>query len=212
MLVKNSYRLDRSFSIIRGCVNMRKQILRKNMIQQLKKLPEDERNAIQLSQQQLLFQSSLWKNALTIGITVSKGFEWDTKQIIRQGWKENKIIAIPKCNPFDKTMTYHQITTFEQLEVVYAGIEEPVIELTSPVKNEILNLCIVPGIVFDKNGYRIGFGGGYYDRMLPSIKAPTLSICSELQIVSSLPKESHDLPVDYLLTEKLIFLCISKSF
>ena len=201
MLVKNSYRLDRSFSIIKGCVTMQKQILRKNMIQQLKELSQDERNDIQLKQQHLLFQSKLWENVLTIGITVSKGFEWDTKQIIQQGWKENKVIAIPKCHPIDKTMTYHEITSFEQLEVVYAGLEEPVIELTRPVETDQLDLCIVPGIVFDKSGYRIGFGGGYYDRMLPSIQAPTLSICSDLQIVSSLPKESHDIPVDYLLSE-----------
>lgn len=181
---------------------MKKQKLRINMIQQINELPQYKRNDIQLKQQQLLFQLDLWKNASIIGITVSKGFEWDTKQIIQQGWKENKVIAVPKCYPTDKTMTYYQITSFEQLEVVYAGIEEPIIERTSPVKVELLDLCIVPGVVFDKSGYRIGFGGGYYDRMLPTTQAPTLSICSELQIVPSLPKESHDLPVDYLVTEK----------
>lgn len=175
------------------------------MIQQLNELSQDRRKSIQSKQQHLLFHSHLWKNSLTIGITVSKGFEWDTKQIIQQGWKENKVIAVPKCNPIDKTMTYRQITSFEQLEVVYAGIEEPIMEHTSPLENELLGLCIVPGIVFDKNGYRIGFGGGYYDRILPSIQAPTLSICSEVQIISSIPKESHDLSVDYLLTETRIY-------
>ena len=69
-----------------------------------------------------------------------------------------------------------------------------------------IDLLIVPGIAFDSEGFRMGFGGGYYDRFLQSFKGNTVSLAFQEQIVSNLPKEDHDIPVEKIITDEGIFI------
>ncbi|WP_226667434.1 5-formyltetrahydrofolate cyclo-ligase [Metabacillus litoralis] len=149
----------------------------------------------------------LWKQANTIAITISRGREVDTKSIILKAWKENKKIVIPKCNPQTKEMVFHHIESFDQLEEVYFGLMEPKIAETAVVRPEEIDLLIVPGICFDSKGFRIGYGGGYYDRYLVNFTKPAISLAFSCQLVNHIPKEAHDIPVTKILTEHEVITC-----
>lgn len=172
------------------------------MINQLKEIPIEMKQKILLRITKHLFSSSIWENAKIIGITYAQSFEWDTKLIIKQAWKQNKIIAIPKVNNQQKTLTFYTINDFNELSSGFQGIFEPDIHKEiKEIKKDEIDLLIVPGLYFDLAGYRIGFGGGYYDRFLTNFKNKTVSLLSEQQLVDSIIPEKHDLAVDYLITE-----------
>ncbi|NPA40925.1 MAG: 5-formyltetrahydrofolate cyclo-ligase [Aquificae bacterium] len=80
------------------------------------------------------------------------------------------------------------------------GIPEP--SFGKPVSPEEIDLAVVPGIAFDLRGYRIGFGKGYYDRLLKRVKAPKVGVAYSFQVVECIPADSWDVPIDILITEK----------
>ena len=138
----------------------------------------------------------------TIAVTISGFPEVETRHIIEAFWKMGKTVAVPKCEPAMRNMTFYAITDFSQLEKVYMGIEEPIAGRTEYVAKERIDVMIVPGVVFNEAGYRIGFGGGYYDRYLRDFRGETLSLAFEEQVVASIPVASHDIPVDIILTDE----------
>lgn len=149
-----------------------------------------------------LFSDSLWKESNTISITISRMPEVDTYQIIRRAWEEKKKVVVPKCYPTDKTMKYRVLNAFNELESVFYGLYEPIIDVTDEVEKEDIDLMIVPGQAFTTRGERLGFGGGYYDRYLEGYGGKKLSLAFQQQMVSSLPVESHDIRIDKIITEK----------
>ncbi|MBS4194686.1 5-formyltetrahydrofolate cyclo-ligase [Lederbergia citri] len=154
-----------------------------------------------------LFLTDEWKNAETIGITVSHFPEVDTWQIIRRGWEAGKKIVVPKCYPSENKMEFRQITAFDQLETVFFGLFEPKEAKTMKVENDEIHLLIVPGLVFNREGFRVGFGGGYYDRFLTGFNGATISLCFSMQISEKLPIENHDIPVGKIITEEEVIIC-----
>ena len=154
-----------------------------------------------------LYGTDEWKKAAVIGITVSHFPEVDTWQIIRKGWEEGKKMVIPKCIPASKEMMFRSISSFNQLESVYFGLFEPMEEETEAITRDAIDTLIVPGLAYDREGYRIGFGGGYYDRFLMDLKAKTISLAFQKQIESSLPRETYDIPVGKIITDQEIIIC-----
>lgn len=146
-----------------------------------------------------LYQSEEWIQSDCIAITISKDLEISTIPIIEQAWIEGKRVAVPKCHPHDKTMTFRFLFDFSQLEKVYNDLQEPIEAITEVALKEELDLIIVPGIAYDRLGYRIGFGGGYYDRFLQNYSGKTISLLFEEQFYNQLPYESFDLPVQKLI-------------
>lgn len=149
-----------------------------------------------------LYEESFWKEANTIGITVSKIPEVDTYQIIRKCWEAGKTVVIPKCIPIDRRLEFRTLTAFNQLESVYYGLLEPVPSMTEEVQPNEIDLLIVPGLAYTRRRYRLGFGGGYYDRFLQNYKGHTLSLAFQMQIVEEIPIEEHDLPVEKIITDQ----------
>ncbi|RWZ60073.1 5-formyltetrahydrofolate cyclo-ligase [Halobacillus fulvus] len=180
---------------------MNKSDLRKKAMNTLKALTSDERLSIEQGIYNHLFNSAYWKNAKTIGVTVSRGFEWETRPIIEKGWQENKTIVVPKCMPETKGMQFYILTSFDQLESVYFGLQEPDPELTLPVGKHTIDLLLVPGLLYNLEGFRIGFGGGFYDRFLTDYEGTSMLVASVMQQHEPLPVESFDQKVDFLLTE-----------
>lgn len=180
---------------------MKKKELRKNMREKLAKMELKEKEAFEKRVHDLLFASDLWKNAQTIGVTISKENEWDTRAIIEQGWKEGKVICVPKTFPETKGMAFYTITDFSQAEKGFFDLIEPLPDKTEEVAKEAVELLIVPGLVYNRYGYRIGVGGGYYDRFLDGFHHPTVSLVHSRQLLEDIPLKPHDIPVDYLLTE-----------
>src|SRR5699024_11592202 len=100
-----------------------------------------------------------------------------------------------KKNPASKRLDFYIMRDVSQLKSGYAGIWEMDILKCKILDKRDIDLIIVPGVVFNKAGYRIGFGGGYYDRFLASFQGETAALVSTLQFISSLPVEAHDVPV-----------------
>ncbi|MDQ1145046.1 5-formyltetrahydrofolate cyclo-ligase [Bacillus sp. SORGH_AS 510] len=147
-----------------------------------------------------LFEDDDWKVAKIIGITISKRPEVDTYQIIRKAWELGKQVVVPKCYPEEKKLVFRTLKEFSQLESVFYGLLEPIEERTDKVEANEIDLLIVPGLAYTREGYRVGFGGGYYDRFLTNYYGKTLSLAFNNQIVEQFDMERHDLPVSKIIT------------
>ncbi|MGN7373360.1 5-formyltetrahydrofolate cyclo-ligase [Bacillus halotolerans] len=183
--------------------------LRKKTIETLSAISSEELSKKTARINKHLFSLQEWKNASTIAVTISRGLEVPTRPIIEKAWDEGKEVCIPKCDPDTKRMQFRTFQADDQLETVYAGLQEPMIEKTNKVIQSQIDLMIVPGVCFDANGYRIGFGGGYYDRYLSDYKGNTVSLLLECQLYDHVPHLSHDIPVQMLVTEERIISCFS---
>lgn len=111
-------------------------------------------------------------------------------------------VCIPKSIHKSRALHFYEIISFQQVEKGYFDLLEPVVSETRRVDNSEIDLMIVPGLAFTRQGYRIGFGGGYYDRFLKDFKHTTVSLLHSNQLVKSFPIETFDMPVQYLVTEK----------
>jgi 5-formyltetrahydrofolate cyclo-ligase len=185
---------------------MDKKELRTKIKETLSKLPRPlyEEYSIKIANQ--LFDDKDWQQAKVIGITISQNLEVDTYQIIRKAWEQEKQVAVPKCDQKERKMSFRIITEFSQLETVYFGLLEPIVSQTAEVEPNSMDLLIVPGLAFATNGYRIGFGGGYYDRFLRTYSGKTLSLAFPQQIIPSFEPEEHDLPVSKIITDKKVII------
>ncbi|MDN4609036.1 5-formyltetrahydrofolate cyclo-ligase [Sporosarcina highlanderae] len=156
---------------------------------------------------EIFLDSEEYRNASTIGITISRFPEVDTISIIESAWKSGKNVAVPKCISATREMDFRLITSFDDLETVYMDLREPAIDKTEAIDKSSIDLLIVPGVVYSNEGYRIGFGGGYYDRYLVDYPGDRLSLAFEVQTAQSFMSESHDQPVDKIITESGVIQC-----
>ncbi|MGG6431231.1 5-formyltetrahydrofolate cyclo-ligase [Anoxybacillus sp. D401a] len=190
---------------------MDKKHFRQQMKQRLLHMTKKERKEKESIIHDILFQKHHWKNAHVIGITISRQIEVDTICIIKRAWQEGKRVAIPKCNVTTKQITFREIHSFEQMERSFFDLYEPIVEETKEVQKHEIDLLFVPGLAFVRRGYRLGYGGGYYDRYLADFPNDTLSVAYDCQIVSTLPVEKHDIPVKMIITNEGIIICESES-
>lgn len=139
-----------------------------------------------------LFQSSLWQEAASIGVTLSMGLELSTHPIIEQAWREGKLTAVPKAAP-QRKMDFITITSGTKYEESNFGVREPLND--DIIDGSQLDLLIVPGVAFRLDGYRVGFGGGYYDRYLANYKGHTCSLVFREQLHQEWAPGPFDQPV-----------------
>ncbi|MDV6377905.1 5-formyltetrahydrofolate cyclo-ligase [Sporosarcina sp. GW1-11] len=186
---------------------MEKHHHRNQVLKQLHQLtPSDHEQKSAMIHEKFL-ASDEFKNARTIGITLSRFPEVATHHLIEIAWQAGKRIAIPKCIAATREMDFRLIDSFHQTETVYMDLLEPRVDSTTSVAPEEIDLQIVPGVVYSEQGYRIGFGGGYYDRYLVDYPFQKVSLAFERQITDTIEKESHDVPVSYIFTEERIIDC-----
>ncbi|WP_079708499.1 5-formyltetrahydrofolate cyclo-ligase [Paraliobacillus ryukyuensis] len=178
-----------------------KQLLRRQMKDKLNQLTPDQKQTIEQRLYEKLWHNDSWKAAKSIGITISQGYEWDTTPIIQKAWEQGKRVVVPKCFPKEKQLVFYQLNDFQQLESVYYGLLEPNPETSEKVLSNQIDLLLVPGLVFDKNLYRIGHGGGFYDRYLTSYDGKTISLIWREQLIEHIATKPYDIPVDDLLID-----------
>lgn len=159
-----------------------------------------------LIHKQLLQEHAIQK-AKVIGITLSVFPEVETWSFIETLWAKGKKIVVPKCEPTTRKMTFYEITSFHQLEKVYMHLSEPIPSQTQKIEKEQIDCLIVPGLAYDRQGFRLGFGGGYYDRFLSDFKNPTLSMAFQLQVVEKIPIDDYDVPIEKIITENEQIKC-----
>lgn len=186
---------------------MDKKRMRNDMLSELKKMTTQEyTQKSQMIKDQLL-QLEEFQRAKTIGLTISRFPEVDTRPIIEAAWARGKQVAIPKCNPATRGMDFRILKSYEQLEIVYNDLLEPIEGETASVKQNEIDIQIVPGVIFSGKGYRIGYGGGYYDRYMVGFSGDSLSVAFNAQTKHIVPIESHDIPVEKIITENSIIDC-----
>ena len=180
---------------------MEKKDLRKQTQQFLKQLDAATYEGWSQQIHQRFLESEAVQRAAIIGLTVSAFPEVETRTLIQTLWSMGKKVAVPRCKPETHEMDFYIFSDFEELETVYMALLEPVPSRTQYVTPRDIDLLVVPGVVFDKAGYRIGYGGGYYDRYLPQYKGETVAFCFAAQMVAKVPKDTYDYPIDSILTE-----------
>lgn len=175
---------------------MDKTALREKIRRQKRAMTEEDivRRSEKLSE--LFVASSAYQNAKTIYGYLPYNQEVRTVPMLEQALKDGKRVAVPKV--YGDTMRFLYIEDFSQVEKGYAGIPEPIFD--GPVAEDQTALVLMPGLAFTKNGDRMGYGGGFYDRFLAEEPShPTLALCYDFQIFESLPTEEFDIPVDTVL-------------
>ncbi|TWT08214.1 5-formyltetrahydrofolate cyclo-ligase [Planococcus sp. CPCC 101016] len=180
---------------------MDKGIQRKEVLTLLNLMTEEEYRKKSAEAISGLMKDPAFLAAETIGMTISAFPEVDTFDLMKQCWAVGKKVAAPKCYPKTRSMDFRLVENMDQLEVVYMKLQEPIVSKTVYIKPDDIDLLIVPGVVFSKNGYRIGFGGGYYDRFLANYPGITRSLAFNCQIAEAIPVEAHDVPVQGIYTE-----------
>ena len=148
-----------------------------------------------------VFADEAYIQANAVFTYLSVGSEVDTRAIIQDAWGRGKVVAIPRVVPGTRTMQWYRIDDFDAIEVGKFGIEEPVADPARLVKppacgNGSLAVALVPGFTFDVRGYRVGYGGGFYDVFLPEFGGTSLGLCRAAQFSDSpIPHDEHDVPV-----------------
>ena len=142
-----------------------------------------------------------YRAAQTVFTYLSVGDEVDTRAIIRDAWAAGKTVAIPRVVPGTRTMQWFAIESFDALETSSFGVQEPPADPARMVESSDgegeSTLALVPGFTFDAEGYRIGYGGGFYDVFLSAFGGVSLGLCRRTQYSAHpLPRDAHDRAVD----------------
>jgi methylenetetrahydrofolate dehydrogenase (NADP+) / methenyltetrahydrofolate cyclohydrolase len=186
-----------------------KNVLRKRIKNKLNLLPDEEIKIKSNLIYKRLREVYEFYCAKTIGIYYSTPTEVKTYNIIRDLISQKNTVCLPKIH--GKQMVFNKIAGEQDLVPGMFNIKEPK-EYCQTVLPEKLDLIVVPCVGVDKQGNRIGRGGGYYDRYLKHVSnAFIICICYEKQLVPSIDFEKHDVPVDLVITEKKV-LVTSKRY
>lgn len=149
-------------------------------------------------------QSSLYLSCTSLFVYVSGKIEVETKQLIKDALLSGKKVACPVCNTAECTMKFYYISSFSQLKSGAYGILEPDTSLCEEALPSDGTVVIVPGLSFDKEGYRLGFGKGYYDRFISSNRLTYVGFCYDECLCEKLPKDEYDQKVSAFVTEEKI--------
>ena len=142
------------------------------------------------------FAHPAYQNAKTIFGYLSYNQEVCTMPMLEQALKDGKRVAVPKV--LDDKMIFIWMDDLSQVALGYCNIPEPIAD--GPEAHDETALVLMPGLAFDREGHRIGYGGGFYDKFLcREPDHPTLALCYEFQMLPHVDTEQFDIPVDTVL-------------
>ena len=192
--------LDRAAS---GKLLDAKRELRARILRDRDATPAEDRATASASIAASLLTREDFASSKTVLLTLPFGSEWDTRALLAAALARAKTVALPRVNLATRTLDICAITRLEHDAVPgYRGIPEPCAHC-APLDVATIDWVLVPGVAFDRDGRRIGYGGGYYDRLLPLLRADAHRIAGafELQLVERVPAASHDVTVEAVVTE-----------
>ena len=172
--------------------------LRKQVLHEMKAIPRTQKVTSDLALTERLLQHPFYQEAVVIATYLSFPHEFQTQELIEQALKDGKKVLIPKTYP--KGRMNFVVYDPQQLVKTSFGLLEPQGDLEVVDASQI-DLIHVPGLAFTTEGYRIGYGGGYYDRYLKHFSGHTLSTIYPCQIQDFIP-EKHDIPVQEVLIDE----------
>ena len=186
-----------------------KELIRKQLLTRRNKLTKDEVVSKSNIIQHALERHSSFQQAHTILFYVSYGHEVFTHDLIKTYITRDKTILVPYSNTETCRITPVKITKWNELVKGSYGILEP---QHHTLYKENIDLIILPGVGFDRNGNRLGHGKGYYDRLITRSKTtPLIGLAYDFQIIPTIPTQSHDRPVDIIITETETITCTKQK-
>lgn len=175
---------------------MDKQALRRRIRERKRAMTEEDILRRSEALGRLFRQLDLYQNARTIYGYLPYNQEVRTVPMLEQALRDGKQVAVPKV--YGDTMRFLYLTDLNAVSKGYAGIPEPIAD--EPVAHDETALVLMPGLAFDPQGHRMGYGGGFYDKFLArEPNHPTVALCYDFQMLPHLETESHDVPVDRVL-------------
>ena len=188
-------------------ISTSKNELRKLILQSRDEMDFEKANSLSEKATENVIHSDLFQKAKNIMVFASFRSEIDTHEIMKAIFAEGKKLYLPLCLKKTNEIVCCLVSSLDDLETSDYGISEPKKETLFIGDCRDLDLIIVPGAAFDVKGHRIGYGAGYYDRLLsrPGMKAINLGLCFDLQIVPVVPNSPYDVSLDYICTEKGVF-------
>ncbi len=151
-----------------------------------------------------------FRKADTVLLYYSANSEVSTADIFAYCLRVGKTAAFPVCLDDKGIMDFFVVESEDDLCEGMYGIRAPKASCKRLNATE-KSVCIVPGLAFDKSGYRIGYGKGYYDRYLSDFPGVSIGLCYEELHIDCLPVKPHDIKVNYLITDKMIYYYNSKE-
>ena len=152
---------------------------------------------------------TLWKfrEVNTVLVYCSKPLEVDTSFIIERALAVGKKAAAPRCVPGTRDMDFYLIKDKSDLAPGAFGVLEPDPEKCELLRDYTSSVCIVPALMYDTEGYRLGYGKGYYDRFLSGYNGACIGLGYSALIKENLPHGKYDRKVDIIVTEKDNYFC-----
>ena len=175
---------------------MDKKELRRQIREMKRAMTSEQIDAASARLGELFLNCPQYKEAKTIYGYLPYNQEVRTVPMLEQAMKEGKRVAVPKC--YGDEMRFIYMDDLSKVEKGYANIPEPIAD--DPVADDKTALVLMPGMAFTKDGKRMGYGGGFYDKFLAAEPDhPTVALCYDFQMVEDLPTEEYDIPVDCVL-------------
>ncbi len=167
-------------------------------------LKSDEKAHMDKKISEFITSMPAFKNAKTLLCYISTEIEVGTDLIIKEAFKQNKNVYIPRCVDKKGHMDFIKIVSTDDLDVTSFGILEPKAELNEKYVNSPDTICIIPALIYDSEGYRLGYGGGYYDRFLSEFDGKKVGIIYAENLIDRIHRGKYDIAVDFIATEEAL--------
>lgn len=177
-------------------MNLSKKELRAAIREQKKAMTPEDIAARSRELCRMALNTDAYRQAETVYGYLPFNQEVDLHPLLQQALSDGKQVALPKC--YGNEMRFILTDDLSHIQYTPFGVPEPI--NNEPLAQDDTALVIVPGLAFDEKGYRIGYGGGYYDRFLAlEPNHPTIALCYDFQLFPRLNTDLHDIPVDTVL-------------
>ena len=187
---------------------LEKQRLREEHLAAREVLSEQERAVLDNRITQKLLATSEYAEATTVLTYVSVSSEVSTRMFIECALRDGKTVAVPRCLP-GHCLEFVAIASLEQLVAAPFNLLEPAKELPAVTEDQKNNsICIVPALLVDTKGYRLGYGAGFYDRFLSTYPGKKICLAYQQSLSrTTLPHTAFDVAVDVVITESEVLTC-----
>ena len=178
--------------------------LRKEVLLLRQELGEETRVELSARIVQRVEQDTDWRAAKVVCVYVWFKDEVQTDALIQSAWQDGKTVCVPRCGKDgEDKIVLHEIRSFDDLAPGAFGIREPIPDRTRIVAISDVDAFIVPGVAFDRQGNRLGWGGGFYDWTLSRAKeAKKIALAFSCQMVDAIPTEPQDIKMDKVVCEE----------
>lgn len=188
-----------------------KDSLRREIKRKRDNLTPDEVNEKSKLVKEKLLSLPEFKSARIVAFYASfkKSNEVETEEMIKEAMTMGKTVLVPVTDTVEDKIVFSEIKSLDDMAPGTFDILEPVPEMRKIFPNEAIRLIVVPGIVFDLEGYRIGYGLGYYDKFLSGLAkyVTKVGLAYDFQVVEKIPVEGHDVRLNKIITDERIIEC-----